>query len=52
LLGGLIQNTQSRAIRKIPVLGDLPILGQLFRSENFQTNKTDLIIMVTPEVAK
>jgi Flp pilus assembly secretin CpaC len=52
MLGGLISHEQSRFIRKIPVLGDIPIIGQLFRSEQFSSGKTDLIIMVTPEVVR
>ena len=52
MLGGLISHDQSRFVRKIPILGDIPIIGQLFRSEQFSSGKTDLIIMVTPEVVK
>ena len=51
MLGGLISHDQSRFVRKIPILADIPIIGRLFRSEQFSTGKTDLIIMVTPEVA-
>lgn len=47
-LSGLVQSTASNAVDKMPVLGDLPILGQLFKSTNFRTNKSDLVIFVTP----
>ena len=39
-------------IRKFPILGDIPILGALFRSTNFQKNETELIVIVTPHLVK
>jgi pilus assembly protein CpaC len=48
LLGGLIQNNTTQNISKVPWLGDIPVLGQLFRSELFQHNQTELVIVVTP----
>lgn len=50
LLGGLFQNNLKEGIKAIPGLGDLPILGPLFRSENFQRDKTELMIIVTPSI--
>jgi len=47
-LGGLLQNTTEQDLSKIPWLGDIPILGQLFRSNLFQHNETELVIIVTP----
>lgn len=52
MLAGLLQNTSTQNISKIPGLGDIPILGQLFRSERFQQNETELIIVVTPYLIK
>lgn len=52
VLGGLLQNTSTQNISKIPGLGDIPILGQLFRSEQFQRNETELVIIVTPYLIK
>ncbi len=49
-IGGLIQSTVSKVINKVPVLGDIPILGQLFRSKEFQTGESELVIFVTPEI--
>jgi Flp pilus assembly secretin CpaC len=50
VLGGLIANEQSRNFRKIPLLGDLPIIGQLFRHREFQENESELVIVVTPSI--
>jgi pilus assembly protein CpaC len=50
VIGGLIQRDVSEIRRKIPLLGDIPIIGQLFRSKQFTEGKTDLMIMVTPEI--
>jgi len=51
-LGGLLQNTTEQDISKIPWLGDIPVLGQLFRSNLFQHNETELVIIVTPYLVK
>ena len=50
IIGGLLQNDESKAIRKIPLLGDLPLIGALFRRKEFQTGQSELVIMVTPEI--
>jgi len=47
-LAGLLQNTTEQDISKVPWLGDVPILGALFRSDQFQHNETELVIIVTP----
>ena len=52
VLGGLIQNTDTQNVSKVPALGDIPILGQLFRSQQFQRNETELVIIVTPYLIK
>jgi len=51
-IAGLIQNNQTHDVRKFPGLGDLPILGALFRSDGFRRNETELVIVVTPYVVK
>jgi len=51
-LAGLLENTTEQDISKIPWLGDVPILGQLFRSNLFQHNETELVIIVTPYLVK
>ncbi len=47
-IAGLFQRQESRQIDKTPVLGDLPILGELFKSRKFQRNETELVILITP----
>ena len=47
-IGGLFQRQTSRDIEKLPILGDLPVLGQLFTSERYQRNETELVILITP----
>ncbi|MGD8236931.1 MAG: pilus assembly protein N-terminal domain-containing protein [Armatimonadota bacterium] len=49
-IAGLLQSETAKTIRKIPILGDIPIIGNLFRSKRFTEGKTDLVIMVTPEI--
>lgn len=47
-IGGLISNDTRSSVQKLPGLGDLPVLGTLFRSTSFQRNQTELVIIVTP----
>jgi pilus assembly protein CpaC len=51
-IGGLIRNNNSTNIRAFPVLGELPIIGALFRSTEFQTDKTELVFVITPRLVK
>lgn len=51
-VAGLLRDEVRESIRKYPVLGDLPLLGTLFRSSNWQKNETELVIIVTPRLAK
>lgn len=51
-LAGLLQNNITETVSKIPGLGDIPILGALFRSTSFTQKKTDLLIAVTPHIVK
>ena len=48
VLGGMLQDSIRQSISKFPGLGDLPILGTLFRSRDFQRNQTELVIIITP----
>jgi general secretion pathway protein D len=50
VLGGLISDNITRVKDKIPVLGDLPLVGRLFRNESSQTQKKNLVIFVTPTI--
>jgi pilus assembly protein CpaC len=49
VMGGLVRHIDQQTINKIPFLGDLPILGKLFRSKNFQSSKSDVVFILTPE---
>src|SRR5207249_12080066 len=51
-IAGLLRDTVREQISKFPMLGDIPILGALFRSSSFQKNETELIIIVTPHLVK
>jgi general secretion pathway protein D len=50
VLGGLIAENVSKSRQKIPVLGDVPLLGRLFRSESSSSTKKNLVIFVTPTI--
>lgn len=52
ILSGLISNEASRALSKFPILGDIPVLGALFRSKNFQNRESELVVMITPNIKK
>jgi len=47
-IGGLMQDSVRQQINKLPGLGDIPILGALFRSNGFKRGETELVIVVTP----
>ncbi len=50
ILGGLISSANSKDIDKIPLLGDIPILGKLFTSQSFKEGKSELVFFITPEI--
>lgn len=49
-IGGLISNETHRDVDKLPLLGDLPIIGNLFKSTSFTRNETELLILITPTI--
>ena len=51
-IAGLIDSSLTETSRKIPGLGDIPILGRLFRSRAYQRNETELIVMITPHILR
>jgi len=51
-IAGLLANDYRNAISQFPILGDLPIIGALFRSTEYQKNETELVLVVTPHLAK
>lgn len=50
VLGGLISSSSSQDVDKIPLLGDIPILGALFTSKAFREGKSELVFFITPEI--
>ncbi|MEQ8701466.1 MAG: type II and III secretion system protein family protein, partial [Bauldia litoralis] len=52
VIGGLLQNNVTKEIKKVPWLGDIPVLGKLFTSQEFQRNETELVIIATPYLVK
>jgi type IV pilus assembly protein PilQ len=52
VLGGILETTKSYAANKIPWLGDIPILGNLFKSTTNINNKTELLIFITPKILR
>jgi pilus assembly protein CpaC len=52
MIAGLLRNTNSNSINKAPLLGDLPIIGALFRSTKYQRQETELVIVVTPYLVR
>ena len=52
MIAGLLQNNSANTIEKAPFLGDIPILGSLFRSTSYQRNETELVIIVTPYLVR
>lgn len=51
-IAGLIQNTHAKSRAQLPWIGQVPVLGSLFRSARFRKNETDLVIIVTPRLVK
>lgn len=51
-IAGLLQRNNDQTISKVPALGDLPILGTLFRSKDYQRDETELVIIVTPYIVR
>lgn len=50
VLSGLLSRENSTTVDKVPFLGDLPILGPLFRSKRYQNKETELVVFVTPRI--
>ncbi|MBD9535963.1 pilus assembly protein N-terminal domain-containing protein [Stenotrophomonas sp. STM01] len=50
VVSGLVDSSAAKSAEKFPILGDIPILGKLFRSDGFRGNRTELVMFVTPRV--
>ena len=51
-MAGLLKDEDRNVVSKVPLVGDVPILGNLFRSSNWQKQQTELVVLVTPHIAK
>jgi len=52
IIGGLVSRSTSSSVNKVPMLGDLPVLGAFFKQTNYQMNEKELVIVVTPHLVK
>lgn len=52
VISGLVNNQDTRSADRVPGLGDIPILGELFKSRDFQQQRTELVVTVTPRIAQ
>ncbi len=52
VIGGLIENRNAESVSKVPLLGDIPILGWLFKSRTRDVRKTNLVILLTPHIVR
>lgn len=52
VLGGLMRDTQTRTVNKVPFLGDIPVIGHLFRHTSSRTVKTNLLLLLTPYIIR
>lgn len=52
VLGGLMQDEERDSTVKVPVLGDIPLLGWLFKSKSLSKNKTNLVVFITPKIVR
>jgi type IV pilus assembly protein PilQ len=50
LLSGIIQETERSSVTKVPILGDLPLLGSLFRSTVNTNSRNEVVILLTPQI--
>ncbi|MDP2529249.1 MAG: type II and III secretion system protein family protein [Candidatus Palauibacterales bacterium] len=51
-IAGLLDNSLTHDVNKVPILGDIPILGALFRSESIRQNRSELLVLVTPHIVQ
>jgi type IV pilus assembly protein PilQ len=50
VLGGIYQQTQTTDVNKVPLVGDIPVLGNLFKNTATTNNKTELLVFITPKI--
>ena len=52
VLGGILETTKTKSADKVPLLGDIPLLGYLFKTTTDINNKTELLIFITPKILR
>ena len=52
VIGGLIRDEESETTKKVPLLGDLPIIGWLFKGKDVQKGKTNMLVFLTPKIIR
>jgi type IV pilus assembly protein PilQ len=50
VLGGIYQQSETNSASKVPLLGDLPVIGYLFKTTGKETSKTELLVFITPKI--
>ncbi len=51
-ISGLLSEDRTRILAQVPFIGDIPILGELFKSRDFTENKSELVVLVTPQIIR
>ena len=51
-IGGLLQDNFREQVKRFPILGEIPVLGALFRSSEYRKEKSELLVVVTPRLVK
>ena len=52
VISGMFDGSSTKGLEKVPGIGDIPVLGELFKSRNYRRNKTELVIFLTPRVVR
>ena len=52
VIGGLIREEEIKTMSKIPILGDLPLIGELFRHRNNNHRKSEILVVITPRIVR
>ena len=50
VIGGMLRDDETKSVKKIPFLGDIPYIGAMFRSTNTTKSKEEMVIMITPKI--
>jgi type IV pilus assembly protein PilQ len=50
VIGGIFTQTESNQVNKVPLLGDIPVVGNLFKNTARSTNRTELLVFITPKI--